>query len=47
MTIHAIQKKPEKESNQLITVYRPNQRHNLGFLETWIVMSKNIISSNG
>ena len=45
MTIHAIQKKPEKESNQRITIYRPNQRHDLGFLETWIVMSKNIISS--
>ena len=38
-------KKPEKESNQRITIYRPNQRHDLGFLETWIVMSKNIISS--
>ena len=45
MTIHAIQKKPEKESNQRITIYRPNQRHDLGFLETWIVMSKNIINS--
>ena len=45
MTIHAIQKKPEKESSQLITIYRPNQRHDLGFLETWIVMSKNIINS--
>ena len=38
-------KKPEKESNQRITIYRPNQRHDLGFLETWIVMSKNIINS--
>ena len=45
MTIHAIQKKPKKESNQRITTYRPNQRHDLGFLETWIVMSKNIINS--
>ena len=45
MTIHDIQKMPEKESKQRITVYRPNQRHDLGFLETWIVMSKNIINS--
>lgn len=35
----------EKESNQRITVYRTNQRHDLGFLQTWIVMSKNIINS--
>jgi lipopolysaccharide transport system permease protein len=38
-------KKPGKESNQRITIYRPNQRYDLGFLETWIVMAKNIIKS--
>jgi len=31
--------------NEIVTVYRPNQRHELGFLETWIVMIKNIIKS--
>lgn len=30
---------------QQITIYRPNQRHDLGFFETWAVMSKNIINS--
>jgi lipopolysaccharide transport system permease protein len=25
-----------------ITVYRPNMRHELGFLETWAVMSRNV-----
>jgi lipopolysaccharide transport system permease protein len=38
-------KKSKKESRPQITIYRPNQRHDLGFLETWIVMSKNIINS--
>ncbi len=28
-----------------ITVYRPNQRHELGFLKTWAVMVKNILKS--
>lgn len=28
-----------------ITVYRPNQRHALGFLATWSVMTRNIIAS--
>lgn len=28
-----------------ITIYRPNQRHELGFFKTWGVMSKNIINS--
>jgi len=28
-----------------ITIYRPNQRHELGFLKTWLVMSRNIVRS--
>jgi len=28
-----------------ITCYRPNQRHDLGFFETWVVMIENIIKS--
>jgi len=28
-----------------VTVYRPNQRHELGFFRTWAVMLNNIISS--
>ena len=31
--------------NRQITIYRPNQRHELGFFETWAVMSKNILNS--
>ena len=34
-----------RESSQQITVYRPNQRHDLGFFETWAVMAKNIVNS--
>lgn len=30
---------------QRITVYRPNQRHDLGFFQTWAVMSRNIFHS--
>ena len=30
---------------QQVTVYRPNQRHDLGFFETWSVMAKNILNS--
>ena len=30
---------------QQVTVYRPNQRHDLGFFETWSVMAKNIFNS--
>ena len=33
------------ESRQKITIYRPNQRHDLGFFKTWAVMAKNIINS--
>jgi lipopolysaccharide transport system permease protein len=33
---------PQKEK---ITVYRPNQRHELGFFQTWAVMLGNVISS--
>ena len=29
----------------LVTIYRPNQRHELGFLQTWVVMSRNVIRS--
>ena len=35
----------EKNISRQITVYRPNQRHELGFFETWSVMAKNIINS--
>jgi len=34
-----------KESSQQITIYRPNQRHDLGFFETWAVMSRNVWDS--
>jgi lipopolysaccharide transport system permease protein len=37
--------KINKESSQQITIYTPNQRHNLGFFKTWSVMSRNIINS--
>lgn len=32
-------------SNQPITIYRSNQRHELGFFRTWGVMAKNVIKS--
>ena len=32
-------------TTQQITIYRPNQRHDLGFFETWSVMSRNIWNS--
>lgn len=28
-----------------ITVYRPNQRHELGFFQTWFVMARNVLQS--
>jgi len=34
-----------KLSDREITIYRPNQRHELGFFETWKVMTQNIIHS--
>ena len=34
-----------QESDQQITIYRPNQRHDFGFFETWAVMAKNIVNS--
>jgi lipopolysaccharide transport system permease protein len=34
-----------KTDSQQITIYRPNQRHELGFFQTWSVMLGNIISS--
>ncbi|MGD9107311.1 MAG: hypothetical protein PVJ87_10780, partial [Desulfobacterales bacterium] len=37
--------KTYKESSHQITIYRPNQRHDLGFFETWVVMAKNIVKS--
>jgi len=37
--------KKKETLDQQITIYRPNQRHDLGFFETWAVMSKNIIKS--
>lgn len=37
--------KSKETIDQKISIYRPNQRHDLGFFETWAVMSKNIINS--
>jgi lipopolysaccharide transport system permease protein len=34
-----------KAPSQKITLYSPNQRHNLGFFKTWLVMSRNVINS--
>ena len=34
-----------KEPSRQITIYRPNQRHDLGFFQTWSVMAKNVINS--
>jgi len=36
---------PVKSRNERITIYRPNRRHELGFLSTWVVMTKNILQS--
>ena len=33
------------QSGAQVTVYRPNQRHELGFFNTWAVMASNIIDS--
>ncbi|MFC1813941.1 ABC transporter permease [Thermodesulfobacteriota bacterium] len=38
-------KKINKESSQKISIYEPNQRHELGFFQTWLVMARNIIKS--
>ena len=35
----------KKNTSKLITVYRPNQRHELGFFKTWAVMANNIVNS--
>ena len=35
----------KKESNPQITIYRPNQRHELGFFKSWVVMARNIVNS--
>ncbi|MBU1055283.1 MAG: ABC transporter permease [Proteobacteria bacterium] len=37
--------KKKETLGQQVVIYRPNQRHELGFLETWAVMAKNIIKS--
>jgi len=37
--------KKQEIFGQPIKIYRPNQRHDLGFFETWAVMSNNIIKS--
>jgi len=37
--------KTMKESSRQITTYKPNQRHDLGFFETWAVMSRNVWNS--
>ena len=34
-----------RNNNQSTTVYRPNQRHELGFFRTWIVMARHIIDA--
>jgi len=34
-----------KNSKEIITIYKPNQRHELGFFNTWFVMSRNVIHS--
>jgi len=34
-----------KDSSEKITVYKPNQRHELGFFIIWVTMVKNIINS--
>ena len=34
-----------KETSNQITIYKPNQRHDLGFFKTWEVMAKNIVAS--
>ena len=33
------------KKNHHITVYRPNQRHELGFFRTWVVMARHIIDA--
>ncbi|MEW6673428.1 MAG: ABC transporter permease [Thermodesulfobacteriota bacterium] len=34
-----------KDVSSQITVYRPNQRHEFGFFQTWSIMARNIINS--
>ncbi|MGH7197659.1 MAG: ABC transporter permease, partial [Candidatus Omnitrophota bacterium] len=36
---------PTLSESEKITVYRPNQRHDLGYVETWIIMFRTIIGS--
>ena len=33
------------QDKDILTVYRPNQRHDLGYVQTWILMTRNIIRS--
>jgi lipopolysaccharide transport system permease protein len=33
------------QDKDILTVYRPNQRHDLGYIQTWILMTRNIIRS--
>jgi len=35
----------KKTSDEKIVTYRPNQRYDIGFFRTWIIMSTNIIQS--
>jgi lipopolysaccharide transport system permease protein len=37
--------KDQGKPTEQITVYRPNQRHELGFFKTWAVMAKNVVNS--
>jgi lipopolysaccharide transport system permease protein len=34
-------------AGERVTVYRPHQRHELGIVETWILLTKNVIRSRG
>jgi len=35
----------QRVSEPPITIYRPNQRHELGFFQTWVVMARNVKKS--
>jgi len=35
----------EETHNEQITIYKPNQRHDIGFFKTWLVITQNIIKS--
>lgn len=35
----------DKESSKKIQIYRPNQRHELSYIQTWIIIARNILAS--